>query len=382
MKQLNILFLVSILISCSAKEEESTSENILEDLRFSIDTVMIDSGEDILNLSQGIFPNGLSHDMSRLYFFENKPFQLVEVDLDKLKVLKKTGFEVEGPNGVGSYLSHLKVGPKDNLFLISSSIAGIFNQDAEKLENLRFTPSGIDSTLATNFNALYSRSVYDFENQKLYSQPSFLDVGDNVLVIINTKTQSAITLPVPKMKIVDEYSGTYMFETDQGEIIAFHFVGSFITLLPKVVIISTAARSGIYSLDLTTEQLEYIDIQHHTVPNEIKVEIPQNPSSPAQIQNIQHEIFKNVNFLEMQWDDTRQLYFRLGESTVRGASREDPLSYEYYLFAYDQDFNVLGEKKLDGVNFGLMHVFFKDGKLWSYVNVGDELGFAVFTFNF
>jgi hypothetical protein len=26
--------------------------------------------------------------------------------------------------------------------------------------------------------------------------------------------------------------------------------------------------------------------------------------------------------------------------------------------------------------------FFKDGKLWSYVNVDDELGFAVFTFDF
>ena len=28
------------------------------------------------------------------------------------------------------------------------------------------------------------------------------------------------------------------------------------------------------------------------------------------------------------------------------------------------------------------HYFFKDGKLYSYVNAEDELGFAVFTFDF
>ncbi len=375
-----LFYLLPLFIfSCSGKEENSSS-NILENLTFSVDTLVIDSGEGFLNLSRGIFPNGLSKDLSRLYFFESNPYKLVEVDLDRLEVLKKTEFETDGPDGIGNYLSQLEIGPNGNLFLKSNSIIGIFDQNAKNLKNLRIAPSGIDSTLAKSFNALYSRSVYDFQTQKIYSQPSYLDARDNILIIINTETQSAVTLPVPKMKIVDDYSGTYTFESENGTAIAFHFVESFITLLPEELIISTAALSGVYRLDIQTEELEFIDIHHQSVPNEMKVEITLSPSGPDEVRNIQDEIFENVNFLEMQWDDTRQIYFRLGERTFRGESREDPITYEYYLFTYDQDFNVVGETKLEGVDFKLNNVFFKDGKLWSYVNVDDELGFAVFDF--
>ncbi|WP_268033405.1 DUF4221 family protein [Algoriphagus sp. PAP.12] len=383
MKSLFSLPLIILLFSCSGKEksDRAQSENILENLTYAVDTVVVDSGEDFLNLSSGIFPNGQSEDLSKLYFFESNPYKLVEVDLDDLEVLKKTEFEAEGPDGLGSYLSQLEVGPTGKHFLKSNSIIGLFDQNARKLKNLRIVPTGIDSILAKNFSALYSKSVYDFCTQKIYSQPSFQDARDNILIIINTETKEAHSLPVPKMKIVDDYSGTYTFESEKGTMIAFHFVGSFITLFPEEVIISTAAFSGVYRLDIQTEELEFIDIQHQTVPNEMKVEIPENPSDPEQIRQIQNEIFQNVNFLEMLWDDTRQLYFRLGEKTFRGNSREDPITYEYYLFAYDKDFQVIGETKLEGLESNLKNMFFKEGKLWSYVNVEDELGFAVFTFD-
>ncbi|EAZ81737.1 hypothetical protein ALPR1_00810 [Algoriphagus machipongonensis] len=76
------------------------------------------------------------------------------------------------------------------------------------------------------------------------------------------------------------------------------------------------------------------------------------------------------------------MYWRFGKKTFEGKEKGDPRTFEIYLFAYDEDFHVLGETKLDELKTMPSTYFFKDGKLWSYVNVEDELGFAVFTFNF
>ena len=44
--------------------------------------------------------------------------------------------------------------------------------------------------------------------------------------------------------------------------------------------------------------------------------------------------------------------------------------------------DLLGETKINELKSVPSYPFFKDGKLYSYVNVEDELGFAVFTFDF
>jgi hypothetical protein len=43
---------------------------------------------------------------------------------------------------------------------------------------------------------------------------------------------------------------------------------------------------------------------------------------------------------------------------------------------------LVGETLVNDLKSIPESAFFKDGKLWSYVNVDDELGFAVFTFDF
>lgn len=303
------------------------------------------------------------------------------MDLDQLKVLKKSIFEEEGPDGVGSNISDLEIGPTGELYVKSNSSVGIYDQNGKKLQNLKFAPSGIDSTLSRNSYAIFDKSVFDFRSKKIYSHPSFMDAGEYMLLILNSETQSATSLPVPKMKIVDDYSKTQNFETEGNELISFYSVGSDITLLQGEVILSNSAMSGIYRLNIQTEQLEFIDIQHQDYPNEMNIEIIQNPSEPEQMFENQKKIWEHINYLELHWDDSRQLYFRLGKKSFMG-DQPGPPSVEYYLFVYDRNFKMLGETKLDGVKGSLWSSFFKDGKLWYYVNVEDELGFAVIDFKF
>jgi hypothetical protein len=86
--------------------------------------------------------------------------------------------------------------------------------------------------------------------------------------------------------------------------------------------------------------------------------------------------------MEPLWDETREMYLRLGKKTFLGKEKGDPSTFEVFLFAYDKDFNVLGETKIEGLKQVPANYFWKNGKLWSYVNVDDELGFAVMDFKF
>lgn len=383
MKRLLTLSILVILAACGGKESESTDQkNILENLTYTIDTVVVDAGEDFLNLTYGLGRFNLTEDKSRLFFFENEPRNLVEVDLEKLKVLKKTEFEVEGPDGIGSYLSGLEIGPNGNLFLNSYSTFGVFGQNGKKLQDLKFFPSGIDSVLAKNNRTLYSRAVYDFETRQIYSQPTFQDAQDHILLILDSEAQSARSLPIPKMKIADDYSGTFTIESEGTTIMSFYAVASFFTFTRGKLILSNGGMSGIYSYDTNTEKLDFIDIQHQTVPNLMDFELIKNPTEVWQAKENQKNINQHINYMDLIWDDSREMYFRFGVKTFEGETQEDPTTYEYYLFAYDGDFKVLGETILDGIEGSFWSAFFKDGKLYTYVNINDELGFAVFTFDF
>lgn len=57
---------------------------------------MVDSGNDIFILSSGLGAKTLSQDKSKMLFFEDEPFKLVEVDLNNLKLVGKTPFQKKG----------------------------------------------------------------------------------------------------------------------------------------------------------------------------------------------------------------------------------------------------------------------------------------------
>ena len=105
-------------------------------------------------------------------------------------------------------------------------------------------------------------------------------------------------------------------------------------------------------------------------------------SDESKFEEDERKVNEALNYLDIKWDETREMYLRFGKKTFLGKTRADPRKYELYLFAYDKDFNVLGETKIEGLEKVPSSYFWKDGKLYSYVNVEDELGFAVFTFDF
>jgi hypothetical protein len=107
-----------------------------------------------------------------------------------------------------------------------------------------------------------------------------------------------------------------------------------------------------------------------------------SPTDEAQFSEDRRKVYEQLNYMEPPWDEAREVYMRLGKKTFLGKEKGDPSTFEVFLFAYDRNFNVLGETKIKGLDQVPGSYFWKDGKLWAYVNVEDELGFAVIDFKF
>jgi len=373
--------LIPLFFSCGKESsEKAESGNILENLTFTVDTVLIDSGDDIFILNSGLGGKALNQGKSKLLFFENEPLNLVEVDLNDLKLVHKTPFQKEGPNGVGPYGVRFQLGPDGDLFIKGYKTQGIFNTRGELVESLNVVPEGIGLDLANNVHQLYENTVFDFENHRIYSQPSTEGRRKYELFIIDPITKELRIESIPEMKAVKEFIGTLVVDG----MINFFLVDSHMYIENRQLMLTAGAMSAIYRLDLMTDSLEFVDIQHKNFPNRMAFSVNNSPVDEAGFNEDRKKVFEHLNYMEPRWDETREMFFRLGRKTFTGEKPGDPSTYTYevFLFAYDQDFNVLGETKIEGLTQVPANYFWKDGKLWSYANVEDELGFAVIDFKF
>ena len=383
MKRLLTLSILVILTACGGKEPGSTEpKNILENLSFSVDTVVVDSGKDFFVIPYGLGRIGFTQNKKNLWFFENEPLKLIQVDLNELKLLSKTEFQKEGPNGIGPYIMDLQIGGDDELAIQSYVSYAKFNKSGELFENLKIVPEDIDSELANDYSKLYKRAFYDFDKNLIYTQPYKEEDADKQLFIINPETKKVTALPIPEMKSVSDFSRTYVAESDGNSMVYFFSSIDYIEKENSQLFISAAPMSGFYRMDPKTDSVEFIDIQHKTVPNKWNITLKEGYNSLSEFEEDSRKVFEQFNYMDIKWDETRKMYLRFGLKTFLGETRGDPSTYEIYLFAYDKDFNVLGETKIEGLEKVPASYFWKDGKLWSYANINDELGFAVITFDF
>lgn len=385
MKKLLFPFFIAILaFSCgeSTSSDSSAPQNILEKLTFSVDTVVVDPGENIFVIPYGLGPMGFNHNKEFLYFFEEAPLNLVKVNLNELKLISKTSFEKEGPNGIGSYIDGFQISSTNELAIQSYVGYAKFNMEGELIENLKVVPEGIQSELANNYQKLYQRAIYDSEQERIYTQPYRDETAEKELFVIDLQSKKASSDPIPKMKSVSDFSRTHLEEVDGNGMIYFFAVNDYVEEQNGHIHISAAPMSGFYRVKPETDSVEFIDIQHQTVPNEWNITVREAYNDPAEFEEDERKVSEQLNYMAIKWDETRQMYLRLGKKIFIAEDRNDPSTYEIYLFAYDEDFNVLGETKVEGLEEVSFTYFWKDGKLWSYVNVEDELGFAVMDFNF
>jgi len=378
MKKLLTISVLALLAACGNKESESSEPvNILENLTYSVDTVVVDPGEEIINLNYGLGNYSLSKDHQQLYKFDETIYQMQEIDLNKLVLTASYPFEKEGPNGLNPYMG-IMTGSSDGYFIFNSHTKiGKFSKPGELSQDFDYSIDKLTGGENPKGNML---SQFAFMNEKqkgFFLETNFSDPVFN-LITINFAEENSKVIDLPEMdrthdfRIVSDENG---YKMSSNQLVTVQTINS-------KVYVATSVSSGIYRYDPVLDSLEYITFPLTLTATEKTRKIKNEVSSAEERKEQNVLINSEVGFKELLWEDQSKRFFRFSSIRLQNNDPEATPKNEIYLSAFDPELKLIGEQLLEDLTTIPQYPFFKEGKLWSYVNVEDELGFTVFTFNF
>ena len=379
MRKLSFLFFAPLIFSCGRPTSEvSLSRNVLEDFSFTVDTVVVNPGEEILNLAWGIRLGGFSLDQKKLYLLNDVDQSVSVIDLDELKLENKIQFEKEGPNGIGQHINGVQVLNGDRFLFKGFQKNAIFNSQGEKEVVIELLAANIDSLSEDDENAAWYGLQMTRDEKRLFSLPGDFFEGVRDFLVADFPSQKGRILKTPAMDFLADYRIVLKSE----EMMSVYAEDMSLQEFDGKIVLRNSASSGIYLYDLSTDSLQYKTYQHSLVPSKKEGKIQNEVSSQDGFKTEMAKLTEQIGFETFFWDGNSERYYRFGRIFLPKPDPEAEQKANIFLFAYDRDFNLIGETKLEELTKVPTTPFFKDGKLWSYVNVGDELGFAVMDLNF
>lgn len=390
MKNLLLILTFSLLASCGGSSDtkeisrEEEPSNILESMTLTIDTVIIDAGDSIIdsrNLEGYVKKDysSVSEDRKLLYIFDRRRLILQEIDLNSLKLVNRYPFKLEGPDGVTRFVYTFRILPSGE-FLVTDlpGNAALFSKTGKKLRSIK--PNGEDLLQQMNLEPFIISSglFVDMEAEKLYSLPRHYRTKEIYFAVMDSLGQTGEIFEIPEFHRIFDFSVEYNSGgggSSQGE-------GLRLQKPNNLVLLSSTYGNAVYVFDPELDSLYYKRFPHEIVPLEKDIEIKNQVSSQGEFDAEVEKLHTQIDYGEFYWDAVSQRYYRFAKMGQPRAAPDSPKTYEFFMFAYDKNLELKGETKLQGVTEIPESAFFKDGKLWSYVNVNDELGFAVITFDF
>jgi hypothetical protein len=361
------------------KPEDLSPTNFLENLSFKIDTVLTDSKGTLIYLPQGLYNSGLSPNKKFLYALNTKSNKLYQFDLERLELVESYQFEKEGPNSVPPKIWNFQLLDGQKIGFTDYHIAGIYNFQTQKLFSFKFSEKDFSDLIDTPTEAKYESLQFSADGKEIYFLHQNIEREKVYLGIFDPK--------INKEKLVDlvEFEFLTRLRFTHSEGIA-HHIADFATLGLKMeanrILIYSKGTSKVYMYDLASGSLTFKSPMHELVPNDQIPPFSNKVASSQEVIDASESLLFQISYQGILYDDQQEKYFRFGTIMEKTENPSPNTKREVYLFAYDQNFNLIGETQIKELVKVPTTPFFKDGKLYSYVNVEDELGFAVFTFDF
>tara|TARA_R110002072_G_scaffold140812_1_gene285325 strand:+ start:7581 stop:8588 length:1008 start_codon:yes stop_codon:yes gene_type:complete len=335
---------------------------------------MVDPGDGIIYLKRGLNIAALFTDKKQLFNFNPDIPELEVIDLEKLNVDHRIKMEKEGPLGTGDPRNIL-ISTDGKIFFTSFVDVREFNAQLDSLKTYtipkeKFEGLDADEALGADFHV-------SADGKFLFVPygPEDFQKAKNGLAIIDLGTMDLKKVPLDLFERSNEYVRTWIengnLQSQTRETLNYY-------QLKEKLIISSHNFNEAVLYDLTTDSLTHKVFKSKLTPNAKKVSERTTGNSFEEMLEIGEEAQKQVEFGNFLYDDKSEKVFRFTTDLDRMIG--DSATFKNVITIFDSDLNQLHEEV---VNFNRPNFsFFKDGKLYSYVNIEDELGFAVFTFDF
>jgi hypothetical protein len=359
---------LTLSIACSSSKE---SKMDYSEITFFIDTVMVDSKDEILFLGYSLSQSDFSEDQNYLYNFNMNDHSVEVIDMNSLKFVERKNFEKEGPNGIGEYIGTLHLVGEDSFFFTSFQSKGIYDFNGKKIKALNHKSDDIAEAFYRGTNQFYNTA-----NGHLMGNYADWDTGKKFFGIADTEQKSFKRKALERFDFLENYS-TWLVSEGGGKLAqSGHW--TIPALMNNKVIISTNITADFYVYDMQLDSLSFVEFDHKLFPKLKSGTFPKETSSPEEYRAIRKNYLMGINFHQPIWDKENKVYYRF--SYVYSDSEAENPPATVYLTILDESFQIINETEVPALNKRPNYHFPKGGKIWMFENIDDELGFIRISF--
>ncbi|SHM42313.1 protein of unknown function [Cyclobacterium lianum] len=363
------------IIACSSPDEVG-----LTPLEIATDTVMVDPGEEILFLNFGLWASDLSDDKKYLYNVNSQEYAIEKINLNTLTFEKRYPFEREGPNGVGNFLRTFALINNDSLFISFHQNEHLFNWQGEKLKSFDIIEMGKEQGQLAEGDKTYKTISLSQDGSQYASLIVNSENKNASFALIDHIAKTFHKIALPGMEKTKDYELTLK----EGQGILTMGLGRYLSKEGGNVIVGTEVSNELYVLDNTSGELNHIAYNNQLTPNEKSGNYPTEFGDRVQYSNFHRKIMEDISFMNPVWDEKKQVYYRFSYQMKYddNAKPKDGQLYtpttgaDVYLSVLDKDFKLIAESHLQSMDERPPFHFAKDGKLWFFENLEDEMGFV------
>lgn len=386
MKNYCYLFLCFLLLGCSRGstdldlnggiQSQTYTENQLENLQVSFDTLKVDVGEELV-MSGAYYGFGISEDGHSIFFAEGQSTEVHQIDLKEMRLLRRIKFETDGPNQAPDFIEGFQVLPGEEFLLSNYGIQAIFNAEAERIQNLKVSSEEFEG-IEEDLGSLYSSLTVSPDKSKAFSLPAPFGGFTSGLAVLDLDNRTGKVLELPALELTKDFRVT--FAQNNGMTIS----GDMIRMkkIKDRLVIYSGSTADLYLYDYRSDSLELVRFDHQLVANQKTGSFKTEVSSNEERVEVASQMRKQITFYDFHWDESRKQYFRFGAMENGISEAGVRLSPDVFLFSYDENFNLLGEVKVEELPNLFFNSFFYEGKLYNYLPVEEDPGFVVLSLYF
>ncbi len=380
MKYLRLSFFALLLISCGEKTIKETQ--ISTELTYSFDTVMVDAGDEFLYLNNNLFTSDLSAEGRYLFNWNRNTNTLEKIDLNELMLAKKINFEQEGPNGVGPFAFDFAVTQDDNC-LFWSSKKGVWDQNGSLIRELPIDKL-LENTEHTDEVMLSRLAQITNDPDKFITLHRKWRSLDYYFLIFDFADDSFRKIELPELQKLSEFEITMMYE---GQWMGSFNAGAVQSIQNDKVILALNSFNQAYVYDMKLDSLSFMTWEGPLVGSQQTAQLPKEVAAEGKERaEAMRKANEQINFGNFIWDKENQKYYRFSVKSIYSDEMTEFETYkvtgaEVFLSIFDQDFKLIAESKIPELQKRPAKHFVKDGKIWLYENIDDELAFIRMTIN-
>ncbi|EAZ81742.2 DUF4221 domain-containing protein [Algoriphagus machipongonensis] len=359
-----------ILASCDGEKEIIMKEDQPFTFSVEIDTVTIDFKDRFYFMEIYLATATVSPDKKFLYNLNISAPNLEIIDLDKLELIEIEPMEKEGPKGIGPVVFGISITQQNELVVEGWNEYRVFDSLRTEMKTIKIGPNHLKGDEMEEGERFEYYPVVSDDGSHLYAiykEDAGMKLGETKgLALVDLVNSRIRKIPIPELNSLKQFIIQNQYGFEKGE-------SSYIAKSKNNLIVSTSAFNEAFVFDMINDTLIH-KVFHSQLTSEAKKGNSTNESSSEEDRNATFkERSKEVKFGKFLYDEQNEKFWRFSYDQDRMIG--DSIVLKTVLTIFDSDLNQLHEEKV-GYDYSYYQSFFKDGMLYSYINLNDEMAFV------